>query len=256
MSLIAITREVSPAVAEAQLTHLPRVPIDFAVIQMQHGTYECALANLGCAVRRLAVGENMPDAMFVEDIAVVLDEVAIITRPGAESRRTETAGVEEALKHIRLLGHIEPPGTLDGGDVLVAGRTLYVGSSERTNAAGIDQFRRLVEYFGYTVKPVAVRGCLHLKSAATLVAPDTVLLNRQWIPADAFDGLATIDVDPAEPGGANAVLVHDKLLFAEAFPRTRERLESRGCKVTAVDMSEIAKAEGAVTCCSLIFQTT
>ena len=256
MSLIAITREVSPAVAQAQLTHQPRVPIDFAMVQMQHGTYECELANLGCAVRRLPVGDNMPDAMFVEDTAVVLDEMAIIARPGAESRRVETAGVEEALKHFRLLGHIESPGTLDGGDVLVAGRTLYIGSSGRTNAAGIEQFKRLVEYFGYTVKPVVVRGCLHLKSAATLVAPDTVLVNRQWIPADAFDGVAIIDVDPSEPGGANVVMVNDRLLCAEAFPRTCERLAGRGYKVKSVDLSEIAKAEGAVTFCSLIFQTT
>ena len=133
---------------------------------------------------------------------------------------------------------------------------MHVGSSGRTNAAGIDQLRRLVEHFGYTVKPVAVCGCLHLKSAATLVAPDTILVNRQCVPADAFDPLATIDVDPSEPGGANVLLVNDQLLCAEAFPRTRERLESRGYKVTTVDLSEIAKAEGAVTCCSLIFQTT
>ena len=256
--LIAITREVSPAIARCELTHVPRVPIDVATARAQHAEYERALVNGGCSVQRLSAGVDMADGVFVEDTAVVFDEIAIIARPGAESRRAETADVEEALKHHRLLGHIEAPGTLDGGDVLVVGRSVFVGSSSRTNAAGIEQLRRLVEYFGYSLQTVAVRGCLHLKAAVTAVTDETLLMNREWARADEFVGLDIVDVHPDEPRGANVARVNGRLLYAAAFPRTQERLERRGHGVTTVDLSEIAKAEGAVTCCSLIFnsQTT
>lgn len=256
--LLAITREVTPAIARAELTHLARAPIDIATARAQHADYERALASLGCSVRRLPAGDDMADGVFVEDTAVVFDEIAIIARPGAESRRAETADVEEALKHHRLLGHIEAPGTLDGGDVLAVGRSVFVGSTSRTNAAGIEQLRRLLEYFGYSLRTVPVRGCLHLKAAVTAVADETLLMNREWVPADEFGGLDIVDVHPDEPRAANVVRVNSRLLCAAAFPRTRERLERRGHAVTSVEMSEIAKAEGAVTCCSLLFnsQTT
>jgi dimethylargininase len=147
--LIALTREVSPALGRAELTHLPRVAIDVVRARAQHADYERAIASLGCSVQRLTAGPGMADSLFVEDTAVIVDEIGIIARPGAESRRAEIEGVEETLKHHRLLGHITAPGTLDGGDVLVAGRSVFVGSSTRTNVAGIEQLRRMVEYFGY-----------------------------------------------------------------------------------------------------------
>lgn len=252
--LVAVTRAVSPMLAACELTHLLRVPIDVEKAAVQHKAYERALADLGCSVHQLPAGSNMPDSVFIEDTAVVLDEIAIITRPGAESRRTETAAVEEWLKHQRLLGRIEAPGTLDGGDVLVAGRSVFVGSSGRTNPEGIEQLRRLVEHFGYSLEGVAVRGCLHLKSAVTVASDTALVVNRSWVPAGAFRGFELIDVDSHEQGAANVLRVGNRLVCAAAFPRTRERLEQRGFSVTAVDMSEIAKAEGAVTCCSLIFQ--
>ena len=142
---------------------------------------------------------------------------------------------------------------MDGGDVLVVGRSIFVGRTSRTNDAGIDQLRQAVAAFGYSVTPASVRGCLHLKSATTVLDDRTVLINRQWVSKDAFTGLELIDVDPSEPGGANVVRVGAHLLCASAFPRTRERVELRGYAVTAVDVGELAKAEGAVTCCSLIF---
>lgn len=148
--------------------------------------------------------------------------------------------------------HIEAPATLDGGDVVRAGRQVFVGSSTRTNAAGIEQLRRFLSDFGYQVRPIAVRGCLHLKSAATAVADDVLLVNRGWIPEAGLTDLELIEVDPAEPFAANALRLDDRLLHAAAFPRTRGRLERRGYEVGAVDLSELAKAEGAVTCCSIL----
>lgn len=253
--LMAITREISAAFQTCELTHLERVPIDLDRARAQHAAYEWALVEAGCTVRRLDSGADMPDAVFVEDIALVLDEGAVICRPGAESRRAETPGVLEALaRHGRPLQHITAPGTLDGGDVLVVGRQVFVGASARTNGAGIDQLARILEPIGYAVRAVPVRGCLHLKSASTAIAPDTVLINRERVPADAFTGLSLLDIDPQEPDGANALAIADVVVYPTAFPRTRERLERWGLRVRPVDVDELLKAEGAVTCCSVIFE--
>lgn len=253
--LMALTREISAALQGCELTHLPRVPIDLDRARAQHAAYEWALVEAGCTVRRLDSGPDMPDAVFVEDIAVVLDEGAVICRPGAESRRAETPLVVEALaRHGHPLQQIQAPGTLDGGDVLVIGRQVFVGSSARTNRAGIDQLNGILAPAGYTVRAVPVHGCLHLKSAVTAVAPDTVLINREWVPADAFAGLSLVDIDPQEPYAANALAIADAVLYPTSFPRTRKRLEGRGLRVRSVDVDELQKAEGAVTCCSLIFE--
>jgi dimethylargininase len=253
--LMAITRAVSEAFEQCQLTHLPRVPLDLDRARAQHAAYEWALVEAGCTVRRLGSGPDMPDAVFVEDAAVVVDEGAIITRPGAEPRRVETPAVAEALaRHGRPLQQILAPGTLDGGDVLVVGRQVYVGLSARTNRAGINQVVRILGAAGYAVRPVTVGGCLHLKSAVTTVGPDTVLINRGVVPAEAFTGLTLIDVDPDEPSAANALLVGHVIVYPAAFPKTRARLEARGLRVRTVEVDELAKAEGAVTCCSLVFE--
>lgn len=253
--LMAITREISAAFQGCELTHLPRVPIDLDRARAQHAAYEWALVEAGCTVRRLDSGPDMPDAVFVEDVAVVVDEGAVISRPGAESRRAETPGVAEALaRHGRPLQQIQPPGTLDGGDVLVIGRQVFVGSSGRTNRAAIDQLAGILGPVGYTVRAVPVRGCLHLKSAVTAVAADIVLINREWVSADVFAGLSLVDIDPEEPYAANALAVGDVIIYPTGFPRTQERLERSGLRVQPVDVDELQKAEGAVTCCSLIFE--
>jgi dimethylargininase len=251
--LIAMTREVSPAMARCQLTHLPRLPIDVATAARQHGEYERALAALGCTVVRLPSGPDLPDCVFVEDTAVVLDEIAIVMRPGAVSRRPETTLVADALRLRRPLGRIESPGTMDGGDVLAIGRSIFVGRSSRTNADAIEQLGRLVAPFGYAVCEVEVRGALHLKSAVTAVSADTVLMNPGWVPLEPFRRFDRIDVDPGEAPAANIVHTEGGLLYSAVFPRTLDRLAVRGFSVTTVDVSELAKAEGAVTCCSLIF---
>lgn len=257
--LMAITREISPAIQACELTHLTRSPIDLDRARAQHADYEWALVEAGVTVRRLPTTDDMPDSVFVEDIAVILDELAVITRPGAVSRRAEAPAIMDALiktraLHFRPMVMIEEPGTLDGGDVLVLGTRVYVGSSSRTNAAGIDQLRRHATRAGYRVQALPVRGCLHLKSAVTAVGPETVLLNPAWLPEDAFADYERIAVDPHERHAANAVLLPDRVIYPASFPRTRERLEAAGVKIRPVDVGELAKAEGAVTCCSLIFE--
>jgi dimethylargininase len=191
--------------------------------------------------------------VFIEDTASVLDELAIIARPGAESRRSETTAVAETLRAFRRLFYIEPPGTLDGGDVLRLGRTVYVGLSSRSNRAGFEQVRRWLTPYGYAVKAVEVSGCLHLKSAVTPVGENTLLINRAWVDAGAFGDVVLIDVDPSEPFGGNALLVSETVIYPSGYPRTHRRLQEHGLTIEAVDVSELGKAEGGVTCCSLIF---
>jgi len=251
---IAITRAVSPAVAECELTHLERRPIDYRRATAQHRAYEAALRELGCEVRALPAETRLPDSVFVEDIAVVLDEVAILTRPGAPSRRAETASLAPVLSSYRPLLSIEAPGTLDGGDVLRVDRVLYVGRTGRTNQAGIDQLTRALAPYGYRVQGVDVQGCLHLKSAVTLVGPRSLLANTQWIESKAFTECDIVDIDPAEPYAANGLLLGERVIYPTSFPATARRLEQRGVGLVALDVSELQKAEGAVTCCSLVFE--
>ncbi|MHB8425475.1 MAG: dimethylarginine dimethylaminohydrolase family protein [Gammaproteobacteria bacterium] len=251
--LLAITREVSPRIAECQLTHLAREPIDLKRARAQHRQHEALLEQLGCKLIRLPAEAELPDSVFVEDTAIVLDELAVIARPGAESRRAETASVANVLRQYRRLFQIQPPGTLDGGDVLQVGKILYVGLSERSNRQSIEQLRRILENFWYPVTPVELHGCLHLKSAVTQVAENTLLINRQWTDVRVFDSFKLIDVADSEPFAANALRIADTVVYPVAFPMTRARLEEQGIKVRGVDASELAKAEGGVTCCSLIF---
>jgi dimethylargininase len=250
---IAITREISSAIERCELTHLTRQTIDVERARAEHHAYEQRLREAGYRLERLGAGASMPDSIFVEDIAVVFDEVAIITRPGARSRRAETAAVAEALGAYRPIRSIEAPGTIDGGDVLTVGTRVFVGESSRTNRSAIAQMASILTPHGYTVLGVALRGGLHLKSAVTAIADDTLLINRDWAPADSFRPFQLVDVDAGEPMAANALRLHDRVIYPTLFPRTRARMEDRGIRVVGVEVGEIAKAEGAVTCCSLVF---
>ena len=251
---IAITRKVSPSIVRCELAFLDRRPIDAARAAKQHEDYERCLARLGCRVVSLPAEPDLPDSVFVEDTAIVVDELAVVTRPGAESRRAETASIVRALEPWRRVSAIEPPGTLDGGDVLRLGRRVVVGLSRRSNRDGLEQLRALLAPHGYTVDGLSVSGCLHLKSAVTQVAPETVLLNPAWVEPAAFDRYERLEVDPAEPYAANALLIGTGAIYPTAFPRTAARLERAGVGLVQTDVSELAKAEGAVTCCSLILE--
>jgi dimethylargininase len=252
----AITRDLSESFDQCQLTHRDRVPIDLARARAQHDAFEWALVELGCTVRRIDAAPGMPDSVFIEDTAVLFPEAAVIARPGADSRREETAGVVQALRRFGIpMKEIAEPGTLDGGDVLRVGREVFIGLSTRTNATGLNQIRRFLRPLGYKVRTVPVEGCLHLKSAVTAVSHDTLVINPAWVPAETFADYQTIEVDADEPDGANALLVGDSLVYPAAFPKTRARLEQNGLRVRVVDVDELTKAEGGVTCCALVFET-
>jgi dimethylargininase len=253
---IAITREVSPAIDRCELTHLARTPIDVGLAREQHHRYEESLSDLGYVILRLPAERDLPDSVFVEDIAVVLDEMAILTRPGAPSRRAEIESVAAALAPHRPLARIEPPATLDGGDVMRIGKSVYIGLSSRTGEPGVEQMRQLIEPFGYSVHQVPVTGCLHLKSAVSQLGPETVLINAAWLAPGSFDGMDRVEVDPFEPFAANALLAGEAVVYPSAFPATRHRLEAHGLRVVSLDMSELEKAEGGVTCCSLLLTTS
>ncbi|MEO5896980.1 MAG: arginine deiminase family protein [Vicinamibacterales bacterium] len=249
----AIVRHPSPALRDCALTFLERQPIDFANAQTQHRAYIAALRQLGVDVFELAVDEHLPDSVFVEDTAVVLDEVAVITRPGIATRQPETASIEAALRRFRPLVTIEQPGTIEGGDVLRIGRTLFVGQTARTNADGTRQLAEAITAHGYEVVPVVPSGCLHLKSAVTYAGRETVILNPDWIDVGLFARWQCVRVPLEEPSGANVLLVNDTVHVAASAPATRRKLSALGFETTVLDTSEFEKAEAALTCLSLLF---
>jgi dimethylargininase len=251
--VVAIVRPPTDALARCELTHLAREPFDVVLARDQHAGYVATLRNLGAQVIVLAPEPDLPDAVFVEDVAVVLDEVAVIANPGAASRRPEVPGVAAALAPFRPLMAITSPATLDGGDVLVMDRTLYVGRSSRTNDAGIAQLATHLMPYDYVVRPVDVTGCLHLKSACTYVGDGTVLANPRWADTGAFAGAEILAVAPAEPRAGNTFRVGDTLVMADSFPLTRRLLERRGFTVRTVAVSELQKAEAGGSCMSLVF---
>lgn len=249
---IAITRDVSPRMNECELTHIERTPIDVKVARQQHHSYTEALKSLGCEVIALPAEADLPDSVFVEDTALVLPEVALITRPGADSRKPEVPSIMKALDPYRPLLRITEPATVDGGDVLVVGKNIYVGLSTRSNDFAVRQMQELLGEYGYSVTGVQMHDCLHLKTAVTRVDDRTLLINRKFVDTHHFEGYDLIDVDPSEPLSANCLPIGGSIIFPVAFPKTRGRLEARGYKVKTVQVDELAKAEGAVTCCSLI----
>ena len=252
----AITREVSPTLNQCELTHLERQPIGLERAVAEHHGYQQCLRDLGLHVITLPAEPEYPDAMFVEDPVVVLDEVAVMARMGAASRRGEADSLARELAPHRPLRWMREPATLDGGDVMRVGRTLYVGLSERTNAAGIQQLAAETEGFGYRLCPVEVRGCLHLKSGASWLGDETVLLHRPWVDAGAFAGMRLIDVAEGEEWGANVLLVGNTMLVAAGFPRTAEAIRGLGRQVKTLEIGELMKAESGLTCSSVIFEAT
>lgn len=251
---IALMRGVPPTLADCELTFQLREPIDLALAVSQHARYGELLRSLGLEVVELPADPALPDCCFVEDVAVVLDEVALLTMPGAASRRSEIAAVGEALARFRSLERTALPATLEGGDVLRVGRTLFVGRSARTNEAGIARLAAVAEPLGYRVRPVAVTGCLHLKSAVTALDDERLLANPGWLDMSPFVGKGVVPVDPDEPGAANVLRVGGFVIAHAGFPRTLDRIAALGYAVRPLDVSEFLKAEAALTCKSLLFR--
>lgn len=249
---IAITREISPRFNECEITHIDRTPINLDIAHAQHHEYVNALKKLGCDVLELPAENDLPDSVFVEDTAFILPEVAVITRPGADSRKPETESIIRALSPHKKLIHVHAPATIDGGDVLVLGKNIFVGLSTRSNTDAINQLNKLLGEYGYIVTGVQLHDCLHLKSAVTRVNDSAVLINKNWVDAHHFENYELIEIDPSEPYAANCLPIGDSIIYPTSFPKTRARLEARGYKIVSVEVDELAKAEGAVTCCSLV----
>jgi len=251
--LTAITRAVSPDLVKCELAFLDRRPIDLEKARAQHHAYEQLLQSLGAKVISLPAEPTLPDSMFVEDPAIVLDELAVILPLGTESRRPEAASLAVALSRFRDLAQITAPASIEGGDVLRIDRTLFVGLSTRTNAEGIRQLAAILAPHNYKVVAVPVTACLHLKSAVTHIGRNTLLANRAWFDPAPFVGYDWLDVAPEEPHAANALALGETVIFPASFPHTRARIEAAGFHVTPLDISELQKAESGLSCSSLIF---
>jgi dimethylargininase len=237
-----------------ELTYRSRQEIDIAKAAAQHECYAQALASLGVRVIALQASPDMPDSVFVEDPVVVVDEVAIVARTGAESRRGEADGIARVLAPFRPLRYLKEPATLEGGDVLRVGRDVFVGLSPRTNKEGVEQLAAELAPFGYKVRPVAVRGALHFKTACSHIGDKTLLVNREWLDDSALTGYKLLDVADDEPWAANALRIGETALLPAGFPHTEAKLRDAGFCVQTVDVSELQKAEGSVTCMSVIFE--
>ena len=251
--LTAITREVSSSFANCELSFIPRHPIDLAKARAQHHAYEDVLRNLGAQVVSLPEEPDLPDSMFVEDPAIVLDELAVICSLGTQTRRKEAPSLAAALEKYRKLAFVKLPGLLEGGDVLRVGKRIFVGLTRRTNAEGIRQLAVILSRFGYDLTAVPASGCLHLKSAVTYLGRNTLLVNRAWFQWSRMDGFEWVDVDPAEPHAGNALVIGDTVVFPASFPRTRDDIEAKGFHVTSIEIGELQKAESGLTCSSLLF---
>lgn len=254
MNLYALCRAVSPAIADCELSFIGREPINVALAHLQHMEYVACLGKMGATVIELPAEPSLPDSVFVEDTVLLFDELAVLTRPGAESRRAEVDAIAPAVQAVRKqVERISAPGTIDGGDVLRIGRRVFVGLSQRSNQSAIDQLADILKPFGYSVTAVPMQDCLHLKSAVTALSDDTVLINQDWVDAAYFKEYQQIRVDEHEPHAANVVRIGSAILMPSAFPKTLALIATAGYAVTAVDVSELQKAEGAVTCCSVLF---
>jgi len=250
---IAITRELSPRFNECEITHIERTPINLDVAHAQHREYVNALKKLGCQVNELPAETDLPDSVFVEDAAFILPEVAVITRPGADSRKPETKSIIQALSPYKQLIHVQEPATIDGGDVLVLGKNIFIGLSTRSTQEAINQLNELLNEYGYVVTGVQLYDCLHLKSAVTRVDNNTLLINKNWVDTHHFDSYEMIEIDSSEPYAANCLPIGDAIIYPSSFPKTRAKFEKKGYTIVSVNVDELAKAEGAVTCCSLVF---
>lgn len=245
----ALVREVSSSFERALVRHALPQPLDLARARAQHTAYVATLRALGVEVHTLPALHDHPDACFVEDAAVVADDVALVTRPGHPSRRGEVVSVFEALSRWMPVERMAA-GCLDGGDVLVVGRRMYVGLSQRTDAEGIEALRRT--FSRYEVVPVELRGGLHLKSGATALPDERVLVAPSRVDPAVFQEPALL-VPDEEADACNVVSVGEAVMAPAGFPRTLERLATLGFTVREVDNSELRKADSALTCLSVLF---
>ncbi len=252
--LLALTHIVSPNIVACELTFLQRRRIDYNLAAQQHREYSRLLSDSGLQVIELSVNSSYPDSTFIEDTAVVFDELAIMASMGTVSRRGEINGIEAELAKFRDIFRIEFPATLEGGDVLRVGKKVFAGITPRTNLAGIESLRKVLEPLGYEVIPVQVTGCLHLKSACTAIGERSLLANPRWLELKPLEDFRIIPVAEDEPMAANCLCIRDTLVMHTGFSKTIDRLQDFGFPVKSIDISELLKAEAGLTCKSIIFE--
>jgi dimethylargininase len=248
-----LVREISRSLGKCELRHVPRQQFNMEMARRQHAAYVAALEAAGVVVTVLAEEPELPDSAFVEDPVVILDEAAVICRLGAASRNREAESIEHEVARIRRVHRIVSPGTIEGGDVLRIGKTLYVGISGRTNREGIVQLEEIVRPYGYHAIGVSVEGCLHLKTGVTSPAEGLLIANADWIDLTPFGRFEILRVPSAEPWGANTLALNGLVLAAESSPRTADLLESKGLRVKRLGISELQKAEAGLTCLSVLY---
>jgi dimethylargininase len=248
----ALTHQPSVALEQGQRRHIARLPIDYALAVQQHEAYCRMLRACGAEVHTLDVNRHLPDATFIEDTAIVLDELAVLASMGTAARRPELPAVEVELRKHRAVHRVELPAMIEGGDVLRVGRTLLVGLSERTNAAGVLALEAIVGRHGYRVVPVPVQRCLHLKTACTALPDGRLLVNPSWLDPQALPGFEKVHVPEDEPWAANVLVIGRKVCLAAEHPQTAELLHQEACAIRTTPLSEFAKAEGGVTCLALL----
>ena len=251
--MIALTHVISPNIVRCELSFLERSPINYKRAVEQHEDYCELLRDCGLEVIELSMNRSFPDSTFIEDTAVVVDELAIMASMGIESRRGEVPGVESVFGYYRDIQHIQLPATLEGGDVLHIGKKTFVGISPRTNIAGFESLKEILEPFDYEVIPVAVSGCLHLKSACIAVDDQTVLVNPQWLDLQPLRDFRIIPVPEDEPAAVNSLRINTTICMHSGYKKTIDSLVKLGFSVTTIDISELLKAEAGMTCSSIIF---
>jgi dimethylargininase len=254
--MIALTHVVSPNIDKCELSFLDRNPINYNQAVRQHEQYCALLRDCGLQVVELSVNRSYPDSTFIEDTAVVVDELAVMASMGVESRRGEMRNVESVLASYRDISHIQLPATLEGGDVLRIEKRIFVGISPRTNLAGADSLGRILEPSGYQVIPVTVNGCLHLKSACIAIDDHTLLVNPRWLDLQPLRDFRIIPVPEDEPAAVNSLRINNTICMHSGFPKTAELLVNLGFSLKAIDISELLKAEAGMTCSSIIFEHT
>ena len=250
---VALTHAVSPMISRCELSHLERRPMDFNLAVKQHEDYCALLRDCGVEVIELDVNRDFPDCTFIEDTALVVDELAVMARMGAQSRRGEVKGIEPVLAQYRPIAHVEPPATFEGGDLLRVGRKIFAGSSARTNAEGIAALHSILHPLGYQVIAVELKGCLHLKSAVVALDDQVLLANPAWFDNGLFQDYKIIAVPDEEPHAANALRIGKTVCLHEGYKKTIDTVQSNGFEVKTVNISELLKAEAGLTCSSLVF---
>ncbi|MFH0760851.1 MAG: arginine deiminase family protein [Bacteroidota bacterium] len=253
MDVFAIVRDVPNSFQKCVTTFHNKRKINVALAKQQHQQYCETLSSLGLKLIRIEADDTLPDCCFTEDTVIVFDVFAVITIPGAPSRIPETIEIEKTLSRLKTIVHITKPGTIEGGDVLRIGKKIFIGNSGRTNEEGIRQVASVIKHKGYQVIPVKIRNALHLKSVCTYLGNGCIILAEGYLDEKIFSEYDKIIVPKGEEYCANCLVVNGSVLIPKGFPKTKKIIENNGFPIIEIEMSEIEKAEGALTCLSVIF---